>query len=187
MIVLSRYVFRTFFLILYWLAFDGVLGWCIFCPFQKALFQGEFIAKAWHLWKKGTNTKRYKCPKWFKTTTYCLISWQLGNGAWHNNATATLQPTSSSQFHPESAILCIFHCKSPGAVKMAFLLSLLLIPRWTVIEIISNRNELAANISCSIGFCSLLYCLDSDFPRYVIYFGWWWAMYCTEIICICHS
>ena len=96
-IVLSRYLFRTFFL--YWLACDGVLGWCIFCPFQKALFQGEFIAEAWHLWKKGTNTKRYKCPKWFKTTTYCLISWQLRNGAW--------QPISASQIHPESAILCI--------------------------------------------------------------------------------
>ena len=106
-IVLSRYLFRTFSFILNWLACDGVLGWCIFCPFQKALFQGEFIAEAWHLWKKGTNTKRYKCPKWFKTTTYCLISWQLRNGAWHNNANPSLQPISASQFHPESAILCI--------------------------------------------------------------------------------
>ena len=25
---------------------DCVLCWCIFCPFQKALFQGEFIAEA---------------------------------------------------------------------------------------------------------------------------------------------
>ena len=106
-IVLSRYFFRTFSFILYWLACDGVLGWCIFCPFQKALFLGEFIAEAWHLWKKGTNTKRYKCPKWFKTTTYCLISWQLRNGAWHNNATPSLQPISVCQIHPESAILCI--------------------------------------------------------------------------------
>ena len=105
--------------------------------------------------KERNKHKCYTCLKWFKITTYCLISWQLGNGSWHNNANPTLQPISSSQIHPESTILCIFLCKSPGAVKMAFLLSLLLIPRWTVIE--NNQKSKLANSQYFLYFAA--YCI----------------------------
>ena len=87
---------------------DCVLCWCIFCPFQKALFRGKFMAKPWHLWKKGTNTKYYRRLKWYKRTTYrpWVVSESFSKTnkyiLWHNNRSIQIYiETTSLEIHQD--------------------------------------------------------------------------------------